>query len=194
MTAIPGRRSPRLLGGFRGRKVNTVSDVTPGEFETVDDTTQPGVLRQKLEQAIALLRQKDQEITTLKTAETQRTVESTWSELKVPDAIRKLYNGDTSADAIKAWWEDSKGLFNIQVAEEQPAAPELTPEQQAQHAAAQQVQDASAMGANAFHAGFETVQQQAKNAAEAYKNGTMSRADYDAAITKVYEATKTPAY
>ena len=159
----------------------------PSEFETVDDQTQPGVLRQKLEQAIAALKQSNARITELETAATQRTVEATWNELKVPDAIRKLYNGDTSPDAIKAWWQESQGLFNVQAAEETPQAQEPTPEQAAQQAAAQQFQEASGLGANAFNAGFDSVQQQAKNAIEAYKAGQMSRADYDAAVAKIYE-------
>ncbi len=160
---------------------------TLNEFETVDDNTQPGKLRQLLEQALAANKQLTQKVTDLETADKQRTVESTWNDLKVPDAIRKLYNGDTSPDAIKAWWDDSKGLFNIQVAEEQPAQPQLTPEQQAQQAAAQQFQEASAIGNNAFHAGFDAVQKQATDAKQAYANGQMSRADFDAALKQVYQ-------
>jgi len=124
------------------------------EFDTsVEDNTQPGVLRQKLEQALAALKQKDKELADLRTAEAQRSVKSTWDELKVPDAIRKLYNGDTSPDAIKSWWEDSKGLFNVQAGEEQPTGQEPSQEELAQRNAAQLLQEASGLGTSGLQGG-----------------------------------------
>lgn len=171
-----------------------MSDTSQNEFETVDENAEPGQLRQRLEQAIAALKAKDKELAELKTVEAQRSVKATWDELKVPDVIRKLYNGDTSADAIKAWWEDSKGLFNIEQAAEQPSRPEPTPEQVAQQKAAQQFQEASGLGTNAINSGFDAAQAKAQNAIEAYRNGQMSRADFEAAKAEVYGATNTPAW
>jgi len=170
-----------------------VSDI-PNEFETVDENAEPGKLRQLLAQAHATLKQKDKELADLNAFKASISVKATWDELKVPDRIRKLYNGDTSADAIKAWWEDSKGLFNVESAEEQPAEQQLTPEQVEQQQAAQQFQDASSLGTNAIHSGFDAVKQKADNAAEAFKAGRMSRADFDAARAAVYEGLNTPAY
>jgi hypothetical protein len=169
-----------------------VSDIS--EFETVDDNAQPGVLRQKLTEAYALVKQKDKELAELNAFKAGISVKATWDELKVPDAIRKLYNGDTSADAIKAWWNDSKGLFNVEQAAEQPGQPEPTPEQVEQQQAAQQFQEAQNLGTNAIHSGFDAVKQAAESAAEAYRNGQMSRADFDAARAKVYEGLNTPKY
>lgn len=167
---------------------------TPGEFDQVDIEQEPSKLRQLLKQAAVEKKQLLEKLSALESAETQRAIGSAWNELKVPAAIRELYKGEQSVDAIKSWVEAARGFLNLEAAADEPETPELTPEQQAQHAAAQQFQEASAIGANAFHAGFETVQQQAKNAAEAYKNGTMSRADYDAAVAKVYEGMQTRPY
>lgn len=164
------------------------------EFAQVDDNTQPGVLRQKLEQALAVLKQKDQEIAALKTAETQRTVESTWNELKVPDAIRKLYNGDTSADAIKAWWEDSKGLFNIQAADEAPAVQQPpSSERLAAIQAAQQFQQASTLGTDALNSGFDAATA-ASEKAKAILRTKGRGADYEAARQEMYTALNTKAF
>lgn len=167
---------------------------TANEFETVDENEQePGKLRQLLKQAHAQLKQVTKERDDLNAFKAQISVNSTWDELKVPDRIRKLYNGDTSADAIKAWWEDSKGLFNVEVAEAAAAERQPTPEELEQQQAAQQFQDASSLGTNAIHSGFDTVKQSVENATEAYRNGG-SRADFDAARRKIYELDGTRKY
>lgn len=169
-----------------------MSDIN--EFETVDDNAQPGVLRQKLTEAYALVKQKDKELAELNAFKAGISVKATWDELKVPDAIRKLYNGDTSADAIKAWWNDSKGLFNVEQAAEQPGQPEPTPEQVEQQQAAQQFQEAQNLGTNAIHSGFDAIKQEAANLAASFRAGRMSSADYDAAKAKLNEAMNTPVY
>jgi len=164
------------------------------EFASVDENTQPGKLRQLLEQALATNKQLTEKISALETAEAQRSVQATWNELKVPDAIRKLYNGDTSADAIKQWWEDSKGLFNIQAVEEQaPAVEQLTAEQQAAQQAAQQFQQASAIGTDSpvgTSGAAEAKVAEAKQIARTKGRG----ADFEAARQAFYEATGTRAY
>jgi hypothetical protein len=180
--------SPRLFGGFRGRKVITVSDTPNEEFDQVDDEEQPSKLRQLLKQKAAENKQLLEKLAALESAEVQRSVKATWDELKVPDVIRKLYTGDTSTDAIKAWWNDSKGLFNIQAAEETPAPPEPTPEELAQQEAAQRFQDASSLGTNAIQSGFDAIKAQVEQAKGL--RGT----DYEAAKAKIYEQMGTPKY
>lgn len=171
-----------------------MSDID-NEFETPDENAQePGQLRQLLKQAHAQLKAVTKERDELNAFKASLSVKATWDELKVPDAIRKLYNGDTSTEAIKAWWEDSKGLFNIEQAAEQPAEQQLTPEQVEQQQQAQQFQDAQALGSNAIHSGFDAVKRAAENAAEAYRTGQMSRADFNAARKAHYEATGTRGY
>lgn len=172
-----------------------MSDIN--EFETVDDNAQPGVLRQKLTEAYALVKQKDKELAELNAFKAGISVKATWDELKVPAAIRKMYekgNGEKTPDAIKAWWEESKPLFNIEVAEAEQVEQQPTPEEVEQQQAAQQFQEAQNLGTNAIHSGFDAVKQAADNAAEAYRNGQMSRADFDAARAKVYEGLNTPKY
>lgn len=173
-----------------------MSDTAVGEFDQVDDNTQPGKLRQLLEQALAANKQLTTKVTDLETAATQRAVDSTWNELKVPDVIRGMYTGDKTADAIKAWWDSAKGLFNVEAVEQQ--APEVqaqvTPEQQANLQAAQQFQQASGLGDSGFVTGFEATQKQAAETAEAYKTGRMSEADFLAARDKFYEGQGTPKY
>lgn len=167
---------------------------TPNEFETVDDEQEPGKLRQLLKQAHAQLKQKDKELTELRTVESQRAAKATWDELKVPAKIRALYNGEKDPAAMKQWWDEYREVFNVEVAEEQPVEPQPTPEEQAQQQAAQQFQDASTLGTNAIHSGFDAIKQEAANVAASFKAGRMSRADYDAAVTKLNESMNTPAY
>lgn len=165
------------------------------EFDTsVSDDAGPGVLRQKLEQALAVLRTKEKELADLRTAESQRSVKQTWDELAVPDAIRKLYKGEETAEAIASWWNDSKALFNVQAAEEQPQALQPTEAELAQQQAAQQFQEASGLGTNGLQSGFDAVMREAEQAAQAYKAGTMSRADFDAAKARVHEGMHTPTH
>lgn len=165
-----------------------MSDTT-NEFETVDDNEQePSKLRQTIKRFAAEKAELLKKLEALESAEVQRSVKSTWDELKVPEVIRKLYTGDTSTDAIKAWWEDSKGLFNIQTAEETPAPPEPTPEELAERQAAQQFQEASGLGTNAIHSGFDAIKAQVEKAK------VLTGADYDAAKAQIYEAMGTPRF
>lgn len=167
---------------------------TPSEFDTTDDNAQPGVLRQKLEQALAVIKQKDKELADLNAFKASISVKATWDELKVPAPIREFYKGEQTTEAMKEWWEASKGFFNIPVAEDAPADEQPTPEQVAQQQAAQQFQEAQTLGTNAIQSGFDAVKKTAENATEAYRNGQMSRADFLAARDKVYEGLNTPKF
>lgn len=172
--------SPRLFGGSRGRKVNTVSDNS--EFVDDDTTQDPGKLRQLLKQAHATLKAKDKELEDLRSAESQRTVKSTWDELKVPDVIRGFYNGDKTPDAMKQWWEASKGFFNIEASVEQPAVQEQETEQQREHReAAERYQEATSLGSDALEGGFDAAVEKAKQAAK-----TLTGTDLAAAKQEFY--------
>lgn len=105
-------------------------------------------LRSKLEAAVAQLKAVTTERDSLLTEKTHREVASVWDELKVPPPIRDFYKGDPDKEAIAKWWESSKGFFNVQEqsdekpADQQQAAPELNPQQQA----IQQLQQLSGLG------------------------------------------------
>jgi len=160
--------------------------------EFVDDDTQqdPGKLRQLLKQAHAQLKQKDKELEDLRTAEAQRTVKSTWDELKVPDFVRGLYNGDKTPDAMKQWWETSKGFFNIEAVEEAPAKQEQeTEEQRAHREAAERYQEATSLGSDALAGGFDAAITKAQQAAK-----TLKGADLEAAKREFYQASGFPEY
>lgn len=139
-------------------------------------------LRQLLKQAHATLKQKDQELEALRSAEVQRTAKATWDELKVPDRIRKLYQGEQTPEAMKQWFEEYRDIFNVEVAEEQPGEPQLTPEQVAQQAAAAAFQEASSLGSDALNSGLDAVNAKVQ-AAKGLKG-----ADLAAAKAEVYKA------
>jgi hypothetical protein len=161
------------------------------EFVLDDETaksTDGGTLRQKLEQAIAALNAMKQENESLKSEKAERVVKATWDELQVPSPIRSFYQGDKSPDAMKQWWEASKGFFNIQAADEQPKPQELTPEQAVEQAAAQAFQQASGLGTDALTGGYDAAMAKAKDARG--KTG----ADREAALKAFYAAGQVPDY
>lgn len=159
------------------------------EFVLDDETANSnngGTLRQKLEQAIAALNTLKTENESLKTEKAERVVKATWDELNVPAPIRSFYQGDKSPEAMKQWWEASRGFFNIQVADEQPQPVELTQEQQVEQAAAQAFQQASGLGTDALSGGFEASMAKAKEARG--KTG----ADREAALKAFYASAQVP--
>lgn len=162
---------------------------TPNEFETVDDNEQePGKLRQLLKQAHATLKQKDKELLELLSEKAATVAKTTWDELKVPAPIRDFYKGEQTPDAMKQWWEASKGFFNIEAGEEAPVTEQPSEQELAQQQAAQQFQDASSLGTNAIHSGFDAIKAQVEQAKG------LRGADYDAAKAKIYEAMGTPKF
>lgn len=155
------------------------------EFTDVDDNTQPGKLRQLLAQAHARLQEKDKEIERLTTEKVESSVKSTWDELKVPDFVRGLYNGDKTPDAIKAWWENSKGFFNIPDGDGTDAGQQQeqeSDEQRAHREAAERYQEAAGLGSNALAEGFDAATAKAKQAAK-----NLSGADLAAAKQEYYK-------
>lgn len=88
------------------------------------------------------------QIAEFQTQQKQTQVKQTWDSLGVPEAIRGFYKGDDDAEAIKSWWEASKGFFNIPDPEGDksggtPPAPPADPEQQN---GLQQVAQAASLG------------------------------------------------
>lgn len=160
------------------------------EFVLDDETAKSndgGTLRQKLEQAIAALNALKQENESLKSEKVERVVKATWDELKVPAPIRSFYQGDQSPEAMKQWWEASKGFFNIEAAvDEKPSQQELTPEQQVEKAAAEAFQQASGLGTDALTGGFGAAMAKAKDARG--KTG----ADREAALRDFYATAQVP--
>lgn len=160
------------------------------EFNQDDPNGQPSGsgLRAKLEQALAENAQLKRAFEELQSKETERTVKATWDELQVPAPIREFYKGDQTPDAMKQWWESSKGFFNIQAVEEQPAEQQLTPEQEAAQAAAQAFQEASSIGTDANIGGVDALN--AKVQAAKGLKGT----DLAAAKAEIYKALGVPEY
>jgi hypothetical protein len=158
------------------------------EFVTDDsDSQDPGKLRQLLKQAHAQLKQKDQELESLRSQEAERSAQAAWDELKVPDRIRKLYTGDKDPAAMKTWWDEYRDIFNVDVAEEQK--PQETPEQEAQRAAAEQYQQAAGLGTDSLATGVEAA------FAKAQATKTLGRgAEFEAARKALYEAQGVPEY
>src|SRR4051794_32732376 len=98
----------------------------PNEFTSDQDgSSTGGTLRQKLEQALAQLSTLKAENETLKSKETERTTTTVWDELKVPAPIRGFYTGDKTPEAIKAWWDASRGFFNLEAGESEPQETEV---------------------------------------------------------------------
>lgn len=146
------------------------------EFSTTDANAQdPGTLRKLLEQKIAELKAVTAENVTLKSKQLEQQLGATWQELQVPDAIRKLYQGDPTADAIKAWWADSKGLFNIEVAAETPVD---SPEQVELAQQMQAAQQAATLGGDATSGGYAAFGAKAQEIKG--KQGPVLQADLDA--------------
>lgn len=155
-----------------------------GEFNQDDNDGQQngGTLRQKLEQALAALKAKDQELEALRSKETERTVKATWDELQVPAPIREFYKGDQTPDAMKQWWEASKGFFNVQAVEEKPAEQqELTPEQLAAQAAAEAFADASSIGRDAPAGAVNAIDAKVQAAKK------LKGADFEAAQREIFK-------
>jgi hypothetical protein len=159
-----------------------VSDTN--EFTDVDDNTQPSQLRQLLKQAHATIKQQAKQIEDFASEKAATVVKSTWDELQVPDAIRGFYNGDKTPDAMKQWWEASKGFFNIEAVEEQPADEQETDVQRATREAAESFQEATSLGSDALNDSFDAVTAKAKQAAK-----NLSGPELAAAKQEFYRAT-----
>lgn len=160
--------------------MNIVPDMTLDEFLADDDSQtrsreDGGTLRKKLEDALSILREQNAELTKLRTERAETVLSQTWDELDVPQAIRKLYQGEKTADAIKAWWEDSRSLFNLQSADETPSETETEKARREQY---QQVQGASAIGADTNVSGLDAAL--AKGVELKDRAGATTQADRDA--------------
>jgi hypothetical protein len=129
---------------MRGRitKVSDLNEFIDGDANQIQE---PGKLRERLETMIALVKEKDQKITDLETQAALNAARAVWDDLGVPQPIRDMYRGDTAPDAIRSWWDQSRNLFNVQVAEATPAE---TPEEKARREQLASVQDAAALGSD----------------------------------------------
>lgn len=55
----------------------------------------------------------EKQLNELLTEKTERSRKDVFEQLKVPEGIRKFYSGDVTADAVKAWIEENKTVFNF---------------------------------------------------------------------------------
>lgn len=105
-------------------------DFDPDEFLSdlgvEGDSQSPAIkqLRKKLTELGKAVKTLSTENQTLKSEQAVKAVTSVWDELNVPQPVRDFYRGEPKADDIKAWWETSKGFFNIQDADVQPTEPD----------------------------------------------------------------------
>lgn len=153
------------------------------EFNQDDNAGQPsgGGLRAKLEQTLAELAATKKAFEELQSKETERAVKATWDELQVPAPIREFYKGDQTPEAMKQWWENSKGFFNVQAVEEQPEEQQATPEQLAAQAAAEAFQDASSIGRDAPAGAVNAIDAKVQAAKK------LKGADFEAAQKEVFQ-------
>lgn len=143
-------------------------------------------LVKKLRKAVERLGKEKQavvdELAAFKGAQAKAALEDTWSELKVPEPLRGFYKGDETPEAIKAWWDSSKGFFNLPAEDGQETAA-ATQETQ-QHAELQDVAKAATLGSDPAGNLSETALKQF--AAEASKLSAHRDADKLAeALTKL---------
>lgn len=134
-------------------------DFDPNEFLSEAGPNDGGKLRQLLEQTLKQNKELSAKVEAFQTQAAERALTDTWSKLEVPAAIQKLYNGDKNPQAVEAWWNESKSLFNLQGAEtesQQLPTPEQT-EQQNQLAA---VTQASSIGHDVTFSGLDALQRQ----------------------------------
>lgn len=83
--------------------------------------TQGGVLRKKLEQALALLAEKDRVISGFRDEKIKTEVSEAWG--IVPEKFRGLYNGDPKdPKAISSWIEAASALGVIPAGEQKPGS------------------------------------------------------------------------
>lgn len=103
-------------------------DFNPDEFLTdlgIDESdSSPAIkqLRAKLKSLSKDLKARNDQIAQFEAAQAKQAVTTVWDELGVPQPIRDFYRGEAQADDIKAWWETSKGFFNIQQSDAQSQA------------------------------------------------------------------------
>lgn len=103
------------------------------EFAIESDDNEGGnavkVLRAKLEKAVSLLKEKDTEITSLKTSVNERSVDDYLKNHKVPEKFHKLakreLKDNPTEDAFKSFLDEYGDLWGA----EDGKAPELTDEQ-----------------------------------------------------------------
>lgn len=147
-------------------------------------------LRGKVKEAAKNLKTLHDENTAFKSAATKQTLESAWTELKVPEAVRKFYTGEPTADAVKTWFEENKAVFNLggEQKSETDQSQQLTPEQQAQasqlQAQLQSVQTATTIGTDIGNQlGFDALK--AEGAALGQKSALTNMAELDAHLAKL---------
>lgn len=84
-----------------------------------DFLTDPGqdadgsALRKYANAQAARAKQFEEELSKLKGELAARSRTDVLNELKVPEGIRKFYTGDATPDAVKAWIEENKTVFNF---------------------------------------------------------------------------------
>lgn len=116
------------------------------EFAIESDDSDGGnavkVLRTKLEQAVKLLKEKDAEITGLKTSANERSVDDYLSKHKVPEKFHKLakreLKDNPTEDAFKTFLEEYGDLWDAGDGK----APELTDEQKNLQGAVERIEAA----------------------------------------------------
>lgn len=147
------------------------------------------LLRAKVREAAKRIKSLSEENAKFKEAETRKTLDATWEELKVPEAVRKFYTGEPTAEAVKKWFDENKAVFNLGGSSEtdEDAGQEQTPEQQAQAQQLQQqlqgVTQAANLGFDAPNVGLEALAAQGQQLAG--KSAAANMADLDAYLAKL---------
>lgn len=133
--------------------------------DATDEHGGGGVLRKKLEQAIALLKEKEKLIQGFQDKEAEKAAEAAWG--NVPKEYRALYSGDTKdAKAISAWVEAATTLGVIKADEQadKAAKNQVSEEDALRNEALQQFAGTADMGSDSDTNGLDTWLQQAKQA------------------------------
>lgn len=162
---------PEVAAISIGRQVNIVSDDFDanqflGEIDSsLADASNDTPLVKNLRSAIKRLGQEKAalaaKVTEFETSANKAKLDAVWDQLKVPAAIRSMYRGDESSEAIASWWNDSKTLFKLdETPGETPPAGQLDSEHsdlQAFNQAANLGTDGDPDGQHAFTAKAKEV-------------------------------------
>jgi hypothetical protein len=99
--------------------------LTDDEGNEQEDSPLLKKLRAELKKQAKERRAAEAKLLAIETESTQKTLNSVWDELNVPEKVRKFYPGESTAEAVKAWVADNAEVFNLSAPADDTATGEV---------------------------------------------------------------------
>lgn len=143
------------------------------------DKPSGGGLRKQLETALAELKAAKEKNVELETQVTRHTIDSVFSELDVPEKVRKFYTGEPDKDKILEWCRENADVFGISPG----TGGDDKPEDKERNDQLRDVQTAGKVGFEGSDRSVDTIRSEVEGK---IRSGKVSEADINAEINRLF--------